>query len=186
MAGLSVPLDPPRGYSRLAMRVDWVISGRGRYVVIAVWLLAAGVGAAGHARLGAVTAAGQSSFLPKKSQSTSTVKALGKSFSGGDDVPALVVFERRGGLTAADRRAIGEIGDQINRLKLRGSTRALDPFLKSSRPSFLGQAGLESRNGEAAIIPVGFDAGVRGSVTQGVNRIRALLRERAPPGSRPT
>jgi putative drug exporter of the RND superfamily len=162
--------------------VDLVTGRRGRFVVIALWVVAAAVGFEGYHRLGDVTAAGQASFLPRKSQSTRTVATLGSRFAGGNDVPALVLFFRANGLTAADRAAIGRLGRQIDALRLRGATPALDPFLQSGGRDPLGTAGLISRDGTTALVPVGFDADVRGAVTRGVERVRALVRERAPPG----
>ncbi len=162
--------------------MDLVTGRRGRFVVILVWVVAAAVGLEGYRRLGDVTAAGQASFLPRKSQSTRTVATLGSRFAGGNDVPALVLFFRATGLTAADRAAIGRLGRQIDALRLRGATPAVDPFLQSGSRDLLGTAGLISRDGTTALVPVGFDADVRGAVTQGVERVRALVRERAPPG----
>jgi RND superfamily putative drug exporter len=155
---------------------------RGRWVVIALWLVAAVVGYAGHSRLGHVTQGGQAAYLPKHSESTRSVDAMGKDFKGSDDVPAYVVFERDGGLTAADRAAIGRIGAAIDARGLRGATPAVDPFLGSGTANPLGRVGLIARDGEAALLPIGFNQGVKGSLTPGVEQVRDVLRANRVPG----
>ncbi len=162
--------------------VEWATGRRGRWVVIALWVVAAVVGYAGHSRLSRVTQGGQASFLPRHSESTQSVKALGKGFHGGDDVPAYVVFDRPSGLTASDRTAIATIGQQIDSQGLRGATPAIDPFLRGGANDPLGQIGLVSRDGQAALVPVGFNAGLSGSVTPGVHAVRRIVRANAPPG----
>lgn len=155
-------------------------------VIVLLWVVAAAAGYLGHERLPALTAANEASYLPRHSQSTETVKALGRGFQGGNDLPALIVFARDGGderLTRADRRAIGAVGGRIDALHLRGATPALDPLLESGRDDLLGRVGLVSRDGLAAIVPVGLNADVPGSVTGGVHRIRAALAAAPlPPG----
>jgi uncharacterized membrane protein YdfJ with MMPL/SSD domain len=79
-------------------------------------------------QMNGVTAAGQTSFLPADSESTRAVDALQQASSGGEEVPVVIVFERRGGLTKADLRAIGRLGEGLNRLRLTGATPTIDPF----------------------------------------------------------
>ncbi|HEY8502490.1 MAG TPA: hypothetical protein VIL21_07370, partial [Solirubrobacterales bacterium] len=88
-----------------------ITGSRGRWVAVAVWLLLAAAGLLAHAHIDDVTAAGQSSFLPKDSESTRAVEALQDASSGGEEVPAVIVFERPGGLRRVDVAAIGRIGD---------------------------------------------------------------------------
>ena len=78
-----------------------------------------------------------SSFLPGKAESVKALKAIER-YPGGELAPAVVVFERRGGLTAADRTRIEGTVAKLNadRPKL---------VLEASKPIY-------SRNGEAAII----------------------------------
>lgn len=92
-----------------------VTGPRGRWVTIAVWLALGVGGFLCRAHIGDVTAAGQSSFLPKGAESIRALQALDESSSskGGaarEEVPAVVVFDREGGLTAADLNAIGKLG----------------------------------------------------------------------------
>jgi RND superfamily putative drug exporter len=170
-----------------------VITGpRGRWATVAVWLLLGAAGLIAHAHIDDVTAAGQSSFLPADAESTRAVKALQNVSGGGEEVPTVVVFERRGGLTKRDLRAIGRIGDGLDRLGLAGATPVIDPFSGASRfrrdlAAVAGVAngvGPLSRDGEAALLFLAIDAGDRGAVVAGVDRMRAYLRAHARPGLR--
>jgi RND superfamily putative drug exporter len=156
-----------------------VITGpRGRWGAVAVWLL--------------LGAAGQSSFLPADSESTRAVDALQAASGGGEDIPVVIVFERRGGLRKMDLRAIGRIGDGLDRLRLTGVTPAVDPFSGAPRyrrdlAAVAGVAngvGPLSRDGEAALLFLAIDAADRGAVVSGVERIRAYLQAHERPGLR--
>jgi len=170
-----------------------VITGpRGRWVAVAAWLLLGAAGLLAHAHIDDVTAAGQSSFLPADSESTRAVDALQSASGGGEDVPAVIVFERRGGLTQADETAIGRLGDGLDRLRLTGATPTIDPFSGAPRyrrdlAAVAGVAngvGPISRDGEAALLFLAIDAKDRGAIVAGVKRIRAFLREHERPGLR--
>ncbi|HMI82013.1 MAG TPA: MMPL family transporter [Solirubrobacterales bacterium] len=161
---------------------------RGRWVAVAVWLLLGAVGLLAHDHIDDVTAAGQSSFLPKDSESTRAVEALQDASSGGEEVPAVIVFERPGGLRRADVAAIGRIGDGLDRLALTGATPILDPFSGRRRNELSEVAriangvGPISKDGEAALLFLAIDAGDRDAVVAGVKKIRGYLRKHAPPG----
>jgi putative drug exporter of the RND superfamily len=170
-----------------------VITGpRGRWATVAVWLLLGAAGLVAHAHIDDVTAAGQASFLPADAESTRAVKALQNVSGGGEEVPVVVVFERHGGLTKQDLRAIGRIGDGLDRLKLTGATPVVDPFSGAPRyrhdlAAVAGVAdgvGPLSRDGEAALLFLAIDAQDRGALVHGVERIRAYLQARARPGLR--
>ena len=75
-----------------------VTGPRGCWLTIGIWLPARDRRADRRTQIGEVTAAGQSSYLPANAESTRVVGVLQRDFKGGDDVPVLVVFERRGGL----------------------------------------------------------------------------------------
>jgi RND superfamily putative drug exporter len=170
-----------------------VITGpRGRWATVAVWLLLGAAGLVAHAHIDDVTAAGQSSFLPADAESTRAVKALQNVSGGGEEVPVVVVFERPGGLTKRDLRAIGRIGDGLDRLTLTGATPVIDPFSGAPRyrrdlAAVAGVAngvGPLSRDGEAALLFLAIDAADRGAVVDGVDRMRAYLRAHTRPGVR--
>jgi RND superfamily putative drug exporter len=145
-------------------------------------------GLLGRIHIGDVTAAGQSSFLPKNAESTEVLDVLQSDFKGGDDVPVLVVFERNGGLTAADLNAIGRLGQGLDRLGLAGATPVFAPFSGEAKKPLGAVAriahgiGPVSRDGEAALVALAIDANERNAVVGGVARIRAYLAKHRHPG----
>ena len=161
-------------------------------MTVAVWLLLGAAGLVAHTHIDDVTAAGQSSFLPADAESTRAVKALQGVSGGSEEVPVVVVLERRGGLTKRDLRAIGRIGDGLDRLALTGATPVLDPFSGAPRyrHDFAAVArvangvGPISRDGEAALLFLAIDAEDRGAVVSGVETIRTYLRSHTAPGLR--
>jgi RND superfamily putative drug exporter len=168
-----------------------VIAGpRGRWVALAAWLLLGAAGLLAHAHIDDVTAAGQSSFLPADSESTRALDALQNASGGGEDVPVVIVFERRGGLTDKDLNEIGRLGDGIDQLDLTGATPIVDPLSGRYRNDLAEVAkiangiGPVSRDGEAALLFLAIDADDRGAIVKGVERIRAYLSEHKRPGLR--
>jgi RND superfamily putative drug exporter len=168
-----------------------VITGpRGRWVAVAVWLLIGAAGLLAHAHIDDVTAAGQSSFLPADSESTRAIEALQSASSAGEEVPVVIVFERRGGLGKGDVEAIGRIGDGLGRLELTGATPIADPFSGRYRNDLEKVAriangiGPISRDGEAALLVLAIDAADRGALVGGVERIRRYLSAHERPGLR--
>lgn len=172
---------------------DAVTGPRGRWLTIATWLLLGVAGWFGHGRIGEVTAAGQSAFLPSNSESTRAIEALetggGNGAGAGEEVPTVIVFAREGKrLTAADRVAIGRLGDRLNELEITGATPIIDPFSADSSASLgdvarrVNGIGPLSRDGEAALVVLALNAGDRGAVTQGVKRLRQFLAANAIPG----
>jgi len=170
-----------------------VITGpRGRWVTAAVWLLLGAAGLVAHSHIDDVTAAGQSSFLPADAESTRAVEALQNASGGSEEVPVVVVFERPGGLTKRDLRAIGAIGDGLDRLALTGATPVLNPFSGAPRyrrslaavARVANGVGPISRDGDAALLFLAIDAQNRGAVVHGVDKTRAYLHAHVPAGMR--
>ena len=165
-----------------------VTGSRGRWIAVAVWLLIGAAGLVAHSRIDDVTAAGQSSFLPADSESTRALDAIQQASSGGEDVPVVIVFERQGGLSREDLKAIGRIGDGLGRLGLTGATPIVDPFSGKYRNELTKVAriangiGPVSRDGEAALLVLAIDAEDRGAVVSGVEQIRRYLRAHERPG----
>jgi RND superfamily putative drug exporter len=170
-------------------RVAAAVTGpRGRWVAIAVWALIGVAGFLGRSQINDVTAAGQSSFLPKNAESTRALDVLQHSQKSGEEVPVVIVFERDGGLSQADLSAIGRIGDGLGELKIVGATPIVDPFSADAKAP-LGEVakiadgiGPISRDGEAALVVLALDAGDRGAIVDGVGTIREYLGEHARPG----
>ena len=165
---------------------------RGRWLTVVAWLLLGAAGLFAHARIDDVTAAGQSSFLPADAESTRAVESLQHASGGSEEVPVVLVFERRGGLAKGDLRAIGRIGDGLGRLALAGATPVVDPFSGEERyrrnlatvARVANGVGPVSRDGEAALLFLAIDAQDRGAVAAGVGKIRAYLRAHPRPGLR--
>jgi RND superfamily putative drug exporter len=172
-----------------------VTGPRGRWVTIAVWIALGIGGYVGRSHIGDVAAAGQSSFLPKDAESIHALEQLDGSGTAGEtadgkreEVPAVVVFARRGGLTNDDLNAIGKIGHGLNALKISGATPIIDPFSAGARRPLgdiarLGHGiGPISNDGEAALVVLALNADDRGAIREGVAEIRAYLAAHAIPG----
>jgi putative drug exporter of the RND superfamily len=157
-------------------------------VTIAVWVLLGIAGFLARSHINDVTAAGQSSFLPKNAESTRALDVLQHSQKSGEEVPAVLVFQRNGGLTKADLKAIGRIGDGLDELKITGATPIVDPFSADSEAPLGDVAkiadgvGPLSRDGEAALVVLALNAADRGAIVNGVQTIREYLAEHARPG----
>jgi RND superfamily putative drug exporter len=174
-------------------RLAGAVTGpRGRWVTIAVWIVIGVAGWYGHSKIGGATAAGQASFLPANSESTRAIEAIetggGNGGEAGEEVPAVIVFDRDGGLTEADLNAIGRIGDGLNRMKITGATPIVDPFSADATES-MGEVatmargiGPLSRDGEAALVVLALNAGDRGAITRGVAELRRFLATHPIPG----
>jgi RND superfamily putative drug exporter len=184
----------------LTARLAAAVTGpRGRWVTIAVWLVLGIAGFLGRSAIAGVTAAGQASFLPKDAESTRALEVLQRrgSGSGGahggaaargagsagasEEIPAVIVFDREGGLTHADLGAIGALGAGLERLRITGATPIVDPFTADASESLGDVAGDVkgigplSRDGDAALVVLALNAADRGAVASGVARIRRYL-----------
>jgi putative drug exporter of the RND superfamily len=170
--------------------VSAITGPRGRWLTVAIWLVLGIAGFVGRTQINDVTAAGQNSYLPAHAESTQVVDLMQRDFKGGNDVPVLIVFERNGGLSAADLNAIGKLGEGLERLGLSGATPVFAPFSKQTKRP-LGEVtrvargvGPISRDGEAALVTLAIDTEDRGAVVDGVKEIRAYLAAHPHPGLR--
>ena len=157
-------------------------------MTISVWVLIGLAGLLGRSHIDDVTAAGQSSFLPANAESTRALNLLEDSQNSGEEVPVVIVFERNGGLSKADLKAIGRIGDGLNELKIIGATPIVDPFSADAEAPLGDVAkiakgvGPISRDGEAALVVLAINAADRGAIVSGVQTIRNYLAEHGEPG----
>ncbi|NUJ89963.1 MMPL family transporter [Plantibacter sp. MCCC 1A11337] len=133
-------------------------------VLILLWLTAAGVGGPYFGKVSEVATNDQTSFLPASADATEVQTAL-DGFREGDDIPALVLFVRDGGITDEDRAAID---DEVSALS---STEGVADGVSPAIPSEDGAA-------VEVFVPISGDAEV-GDV---VEAIRAQLAEAAPAG----
>ena len=81
-------------------------------VLIAVWFAAGAIGGPYFGRIGEVSSNDQASYLPASADATE-VSALLPDFAGSDDIPAIVVAARDGGLTDADLDALTTLADDL-------------------------------------------------------------------------
>jgi putative drug exporter of the RND superfamily len=79
---------------------------RAKWAIVAVWLAAALALGWMQPRLQAATENDPASFLPEAAEATEVRTLLAERLPGGDEVPALVVYRRAGGLAPPDREAI--------------------------------------------------------------------------------
>ncbi|HEV7459746.1 MAG TPA: MMPL family transporter [Solirubrobacteraceae bacterium] len=88
-------------------RLAVIVAGRRtKWFVLVGWIVLLFVLAPLGGKLADVTNDQTSSFLPRNAESTKVVDLLTKQFPGGQTVNGLIVYERPGGLTAADRAKI--------------------------------------------------------------------------------
>src|SRR3954464_78034 len=90
---------------------------RSKWVVLVVAVLLFGGLAGLSSRFEGVQKNESSSWLPGGAESLKALEAI-KRFPGGELAPAVIVFERRGGLTAADKQRIDGTGEKLNRDRL--------------------------------------------------------------------
>jgi RND superfamily putative drug exporter len=85
-------------------RLAQVVSGRRtKWLVLATWILLLFAVAPLGAKLADETVDDTESFLPSSAESTEVVRLLDRRFESGQTANGLIVYERNGGLTAADR-----------------------------------------------------------------------------------
>ncbi len=88
-------------------RLASVVAGRrGKWLVLAIWLIAAFALFPVGSKLSDVTTDDTESFLPASAESTEVVRKQDRDFQQGETDTAIVVYKRAGGLTAADKQKI--------------------------------------------------------------------------------
>jgi RND superfamily putative drug exporter len=101
------------GVGRLAR----IPSGRvGKWVVVALWLVAVAVLAPLGGKLSSVEDNQASAWLPGDAESTKAMDVT-KNFQSDDEIPAILIYEKPGGLTAQDLAAIGASAQQLPTVK---------------------------------------------------------------------
>jgi RND superfamily putative drug exporter len=81
----------------------FVTGRRTKWVVVAAWLVLALVMGSVGSKLADVTNDQNESFLPKSAESTKVLEKLNDEFPGGQTRNGLILYQRPGGLTAADK-----------------------------------------------------------------------------------
>src|SRR5689334_10367598 len=109
-------------------RVARFVTGRRtKWVTLALWIVLLAICAPIGNEVSKITDDRQEAFLPKNAQSTQVIKLQKSQFHGGQTVNALVIYQRPGGLTAADRAKIA--ADQ------RAAAQRLPVVVPPSRPA---------------------------------------------------
>jgi putative drug exporter of the RND superfamily len=96
-------------------RLASLVTGRrAKWVVLAVWVVAVFAVFPLGSKLTDKTSDDTQSFLPASAESTEVVRKLDEDFAGGETDQAIIVYQRDGGLTAADERKIAADQQAIN------------------------------------------------------------------------
>jgi putative drug exporter of the RND superfamily len=102
-----MPSPPARRRSR-----RWILP----LVVVLLWLFVGGPLGSYAGRLSEVQKNDNASFLPKATESTEVLNELQR-FNGEQPLPTTVVFERSGGLTAADKKTITSYAGRLGAVR---------------------------------------------------------------------
>lgn len=132
-----------------------VLRGLALVAALAAWLAAAGAGGPLVGRLSEVQENDNASFLPDTAESTE-VAELSARFVDTESLPFFVVLQREGGLTAADRAAIGEWVDGVPGLEV--EVEGAEPVPVGDMLSAPPAGAVPSQDGEAVFVPVLVDA----------------------------
>ncbi|HEY1237229.1 MAG TPA: MMPL family transporter, partial [Solirubrobacterales bacterium] len=125
-----------------------IVTGRrSKWVVLVVWLIAVFAVFPLGSKLSDKTSDDTQSFLPASAESTKVVKSLDEDFNQGETDDAIVVYQRKGGLTAADQQKIRADAQKIqaagpDKIHLVGPPQV--PFTPGAPPN------LVSKNGDVA------------------------------------
>jgi RND superfamily putative drug exporter len=95
---------------------DFVTSRRGKWAVVAIWVVVFAVLTPLGSKLGDETQDDTTSFLPESAESTEVVKTLDEDFASGETVQSTIVYHRDGGLTAADKETIAAQAKELDAL----------------------------------------------------------------------
>jgi len=138
---------------------------KGKWLTLLLWVILLGLTAGAAARLESVQSTDPANSRPSQTQSALVAKAL-EDFPGGDAIPAVIAYERVGGLTEADLAKIAT--DAVNGASIVGTPP------QAAQP-------IPSADGEAAIIVLPFVPADNDALTETVDELRATVGE-APGG----
>ncbi len=91
---------------------DFATSRRGKWIVLALWLIVTALVVPLAPKLADVTTNDQTSFLPSGAESTRVVDLVAKEFPS-DGTPAIIVFRNASGLTSQDFNEAKQINDWL-------------------------------------------------------------------------
>jgi RND superfamily putative drug exporter len=139
---------------------------RGKWVVLGLWILVAVAFGPLQPRLQDATENDPATFLPEGADSRRALELVEERFASGRTVPALVVWQREGGLTDGDR---GTIGRQVDELA------GLSPVVSPLEPGAEEQ-GLLSPDGSTAVAVVPIASSTIEEIEPAVEEVRAVVR----------
>src|SRR5262245_57258 len=94
-----------------------IVAGRrAKWVVLAVWLVAVVVMTPLGGKLADETKDDTASFLPETAESTRVVETLDARFPAQETSQGLIVYQRDGGLTEADKQTIADDAQELEQL----------------------------------------------------------------------
>jgi RND superfamily putative drug exporter len=108
--------------------------------VLAIWIVIFAAMSPIGAKLSDETQDDTTSFLPESAESTEVVRILDDDFESGETTQGLLVYERDGGLTEADKAKIGEDAsalDDLSRDELPLTRPPVIPFAPGSPPGLV-------------------------------------------------
>ena len=94
----------------------FVAGKRGKFVVLAIWIVAFIALTPLGAKLADETQDDTASFLPESAESTEVVELLDSEFESGETTQGLIVYQRDGGLTDADKQKIADDAEAVEAL----------------------------------------------------------------------
>ena len=123
---------------------SFVAGRRGKWVVLAAWIVAFAVMMPVGSKLSDETRDDTTSFLPASAESTDVVNLLDGEFPDGETTQGIVVYQRDGGLSAADEAKIAADADALEALgedELPLTAPPLVPFAPDSPPELVSPEG---------------------------------------------
>ena len=125
---------------------SFVAGRRGKWVVLAIWVVAFAALSPLGAKLADETQDDTASFLPESAESTEVVEMQDERFPEGETTQGLIVYQRDGGLTAADQEKIAADAEALEVL----SDEELPLVTEPITPSFGGTQTAQAGAGDAA------------------------------------
>ncbi len=151
-----------------AGRLAWLPAGRrSKWVVLAFWLVVAGFAFGPSSGLTGAQDNDAESWLPSGAESTKVI-AASSAFRSSDEIPAVVVYERAGGLTAQDQTAVTA---QVQRFN---AVAGVDRDATGPVPS-------SDHEALQVFVPINVGSGGWETLATTVDQLRAVA-DTAPPG----
>ena len=123
---------------------SFVTGRRTKWVVVVLWIVAVAALSPLGGKLADETQDDTASFLPESAESTRVVETLDEQFDDGESTQGLIVYQRDGGLTEADKRKIAADAEAVNALPdddLPLIQPAIAPFAEGSPPELVAPDG---------------------------------------------